>query len=349
MVKITISINKSNCKDDNNDMMLLIMMLLLLLLQMMIIQNTITDGINCLLQCVQHRSRNPRFSQTDYFAMHSLPLWVIHTQTQTHTLTTQIQLVIVFNGCRVGVPVLLEYHWSIWIQFFIDFLIINRRIINQLRFNYIFRYFFLLFQQIHCKFKTMQAKKFFVHFCIFILIVLVFNFIYHIYRSRETATRHSNDMFFVKYFIKDDKFTNLINAIPFSCGNYVSLVIVVLCETKNIHQRNAIRNTWGQWLTSKYSSEMPSSINSINYHSNQTKLLFAMGSKTTALADIRADLEYLQNETYYDDVMYFPGLLDSYMNLTLKTLTGLNTARKKCPKASYFLKVTIFVWTPALK
>lgn len=150
-------------------------------------------------------------------------------------------------------------------------------------------------------------------------------------------------MFLVKYFITDDKFTNLRNAIPFTCGNLVSLVVVVLCETRNANQRNVIRNTWGQWLTGKYSNSLPPLVNAINYHSNQTKLIFVMGSKTTVLSDVQDDLKYLQNETQYDDIMYFPGLRDSYMNLTLKTLTGLNTARKKCTKAAYFLKVCLYM------
>ena len=99
-----------------------------------------------------------------------------------------------------------------------------------------------------------------------------------------------------------------------------SLLVVVHSHPLHKPQRDSIRATWGR-ITRDY--ERP----------DQVRLVFLLG-----VTDDQADMRSIRKESrMYRDVI-LADFLDTYRNLTVKSLTGLYWARTYCAGAPFILK-----------
>ncbi|KAM9312045.1 LOW QUALITY PROTEIN: uncharacterized protein PAF06_009940 [Gastrophryne carolinensis] len=103
-------------------------------------------------------------------------------------------------------------------------------------------------------------------------------------------------------------------------GRNPFLVMLVLSEVRDIQTRMAIRETWG---------------NESLYDVDVVRI-FLLGTINMAMDRLHVMLEE-ENAMYSDLVQQ--DLMDTYNNLTLKTLMGLEWVMKFCPTASYLMKI----------
>lgn len=108
------------------------------------------------------------------------------------------------------------------------------------------------------------------------------------------------------------------------------LLILVCTAPENLNQRNAIRVSWGGQRQAR---------------GLRVQTLFLLGEPSG-----RHPENDLAREAAAQGDILQAAFQDSYRNLTLKTLSGLNWAEKHCPKARYILKTDddVFVNVPEL-
>ncbi|XP_021485480.2 beta-1,3-galactosyltransferase 4 [Meriones unguiculatus] len=107
------------------------------------------------------------------------------------------------------------------------------------------------------------------------------------------------------------------------------LLILVCTAPEHVNQRNAIRGSWGAIREAR---------------GFRVRTLFLLGEPAGQhFADLAAE------SAAQEDILQ-ASFQDSYRNLTLKTLSGLNWANKYCPMARYILKTDddVFVNVPEL-
>lgn len=118
-------------------------------------------------------------------------------------------------------------------------------------------------------------------------------------------------------------FNYLINE-PSKCKNEdgsdkdVFLLVLICSVHKNFENRNAIRQSWG-------------SPTEINGHKVITMFLLAKKSD-----DKLQELVLEENEQYHDIIM--EDFVDTYKNLTLKTIMGMKWMSTFCPHAKFMMK-----------
>lgn len=100
----------------------------------------------------------------------------------------------------------------------------------------------------------------------------------------------------------------------------LSLVILVCTAVPDIKQREAIRNTWG-------------SVASANNNTDYIRLAFLLGS--TQNGTLQKQIE--QEAANYFDIIQ-QDFIDSYQNLTLKSVMLLKWVSQYCPNVQYVLK-----------
>lgn len=100
----------------------------------------------------------------------------------------------------------------------------------------------------------------------------------------------------------------------------LSLLILVCTAVSNAKQRETIRNTWG-------------SIASENNNTDYVRLGFLIGSTKSAI--LQEQIE--QESAKYSDIIQ-QDFLDSYKNLTLKSIMLLEWVTAYCPNVQYVLK-----------
>lgn len=98
------------------------------------------------------------------------------------------------------------------------------------------------------------------------------------------------------------------------------LVLLVVTEPKDVAGRNAIRQTWGN----------ESSVPGVSM-----LRLFLIGVHPVFGKELQPMLE--EESLLYHDILQ-QDFLDTYNNLTLKTLMGMEWVSKHCPNASYVMK-----------
>ncbi|KAJ6658299.1 hypothetical protein lerEdw1_020571 [Lerista edwardsae] len=98
------------------------------------------------------------------------------------------------------------------------------------------------------------------------------------------------------------------------------LILLVTTEPKDVAKRNAIRQTWGN----------ESSIPGVSVF-----CLFLMGVHPNFGSPLQNLLE--KESSLYRDIIQ-QDFLDTYNNLTLKTLMGMEWISKFCPNAAYVMK-----------
>lgn len=111
------------------------------------------------------------------------------------------------------------------------------------------------------------------------------------------------------------------------------LVLLIATEARQVEARSAIRQTWGN------ESALPN-----------TGLirLFLLGKTEGELGRLQQRMLEAESQRYRDILQQ--DFLDSYKNLTIKTLMGMNWVAVHCPRASYVMKTDsdVFVNTEYL-
>ncbi|KAG8430390.1 hypothetical protein GDO86_017897 [Hymenochirus boettgeri] len=98
------------------------------------------------------------------------------------------------------------------------------------------------------------------------------------------------------------------------------LVLLVTSVSHDITSRMAVRETWG---------------NKSNYGDVNVVTVFLVGLSSVATDKVQQLLE--EENSIYGDIVQ-QDFMDTYYNLTLKTLMGIEWVAKYCPTASYVMK-----------
>ncbi|XP_060567638.1 beta-1,3-galactosyltransferase 1-like [Ruditapes philippinarum] len=117
-----------------------------------------------------------------------------------------------------------------------------------------------------------------------------------------------------KYLINNVKICKLSN----NKNDKIDLFIMIFTEHNNFEQRDVIRRTW------------------LSYSKNNTsnvRFAFLLGKPTN---DVFQGTVVQENNVYHDIIK--EDFIDTYMNLTYKTIMGFKWVVKFCPTAKYILK-----------
>ncbi|XP_058491191.1 beta-1,3-galactosyltransferase 2 isoform X1 [Solea solea] len=99
------------------------------------------------------------------------------------------------------------------------------------------------------------------------------------------------------------------------------LVLLIATEARKVEARNAIRQTWGNESVSP-------ALGFIR--------LFMLGKSEGELGLLQQRMLEAESQRHHDIIQQ--DFLDSYKNLTIKTLMGMNWVAMHCPQASYVMK-----------
>lgn len=99
------------------------------------------------------------------------------------------------------------------------------------------------------------------------------------------------------------------------------LVLLIATEARQVEARNAIRQTWG---------------NESIFPTLGFIRLFLLGKKEGELGLLQQKMLEAESRRHHDIIQQ--DFLDSYKNLTIKTLMGMNWVAVHCPRASYVMK-----------
>lgn len=99
------------------------------------------------------------------------------------------------------------------------------------------------------------------------------------------------------------------------------LVLLVVTEARQVEARNAIRETWGN-------ESITPGLEFIR--------LFLLGTNEGELGNIQQKMLEAESRKYHDIIQQ--DFRDTYNNLTIKTLMGMNWVALHCPHASYVMK-----------
>uniref|UniRef100_A0A8C5M310 Hexosyltransferase n=1 Tax=Leptobrachium leishanense TaxID=445787 RepID=A0A8C5M310_9ANUR len=113
----------------------------------------------------------------------------------------------------------------------------------------------------------------------------------------------------------------IINQEDKCSGRNPFLVALVISRSQDVAARNAIRKTWG---------------NASNYDSVDIVTVFLIGLSPIKSHEFQQMLEE-ESMTFRDIIQQ--NFLDTYLNLTLKTVMGMEWVSKFCTSASYVMKI----------
>ncbi|XP_039999817.1 beta-1,3-galactosyltransferase 2-like [Xiphias gladius] len=99
------------------------------------------------------------------------------------------------------------------------------------------------------------------------------------------------------------------------------LVMLIATEARKVEARNAIRQTWGN-------ESVAPALGFIR--------LFMLGKNEGELGFLQQRMLEAESQRHHDIIQQ--DFLDSYKNLTIKTLMGMNWVAMHCPRASYVMK-----------
>lgn len=139
-------------------------------------------------------------------------------------------------------------------------------------------------------------------------------------RTPANASRTDGD---VGGALSDGPFPYVINE-PHKCtGNRAApfLVLLIATEARQVEERNAIRQTWGN------ESVAPA---------HGFVRLFLLGRNEGELGLLQQRMLQAESRRHRDIIQQ--DFLDTYKNLTIKTLMGMNWVAAYCPGAGYVMK-----------
>lgn len=99
------------------------------------------------------------------------------------------------------------------------------------------------------------------------------------------------------------------------------LVLLIATEIRQVEARNAIRQTWGN----------ESAVPALRFIR-----LFLLGKNEGELGILQQRMLEAESQRHHDIIQQ--DFVDSYKNLTIKTLMGINWVTVHCPRASYVMK-----------
>ncbi|GAA6222539.1 beta-1,3-galactosyltransferase 2-like [Lates japonicus] len=99
------------------------------------------------------------------------------------------------------------------------------------------------------------------------------------------------------------------------------LVLLIATEARKVEARNAIRQTWGN-------ESVGPALGFIR--------LFMLGKNEGELGLLQQRMLVAESQRHHDIIQQ--DFLDTYKNLTIKTLMGMNWVAMHCPRASYVMK-----------
>jgi len=112
------------------------------------------------------------------------------------------------------------------------------------------------------------------------------------------------------------------------CDDSTVMVILVHSGTRNVAQRSAIRDTWGQAVsTGQWPNETQ------NGSCAGLRLAFVLGLQENEVVNSAVRDEH----ALYDDIVQ-GDFIDNYRNMTLKSLLDLKIIDEHCPGVRYLLK-----------
>ncbi|KAK7079561.1 Beta-1,3-galactosyltransferase 5 [Halocaridina rubra] len=103
-----------------------------------------------------------------------------------------------------------------------------------------------------------------------------------------------------------------------SAEKTISILVAVSSAVSNFYRRRAIRETWG---------------GSVPLGGSHAKLVFLLGNPN----DSDLQTQVVEESRTYGDILQ-EDFVDSYMNLTIKSVMGLKWASLYCQQAQYFMK-----------
>lgn len=143
------------------------------------------------------------------------------------------------------------------------------------------------------------------------------------FESTPTANNSQNQEGDINNTITHGPFSYIINE-PDKCAEkqpMLFLVLLIATEARQVEARNAIRQTWGN------ESIVPA-LGLIR--------LFLLGKTEGELGLLQGNMLQAESRRHHDIIQQ--DFLDSYKNLTIKTLMGMNWVAMYCPQASYVMK-----------
>ncbi|KAK7028960.1 Beta-1,3-galactosyltransferase 1 [Halocaridina rubra] len=154
-------------------------------------------------------------------------------------------------------------------------------------------------------------------------------------------------------YLRPSEPTALIQPYPF-CQDPPFLLFVVLSAVKNTQERIAIRRSWGQWANTRVSgvsidkietsqdSKIP--VSPFVHPTQLTRLIFLLGKSP---GPVPLSESVLEESRLYED-MVIEDFIDSYTNLTLKTVFMLKWVHHNCPTVKFVMKVDDDIFVNAL-
>ena len=120
--------------------------------------------------------------------------------------------------------------------------------------------------------------------------------------------------------ISNNRICQIDNMTHFEMKSNILVLILITTTHEKVSVRNAIRRTW---------------VSPANNNTNHVRYAFLLGKHHSGHAPFEIALHEENNE--WQDIIQ-DDFIDSYRNLTLKTVMGLRWAANNCPDAQYVMK-----------
>lgn len=155
------------------------------------------------------------------------------------------------------------------------------------------------------------------------LLVLTTVCIHHFFTTHLQGLKRSPYVDLESFYVAYPNNYRFILDQPETCTQHVPyLVIIVPVAPHDVDARNAIRSTWG---------------NDSLVQDGEVLVLFLLGLPSGSDTEAQQDSIHEENLRYGD--LLQSDFIDSYRNLTIKTMVMLEWLRNRCPQAYYAAKV----------
>ena len=133
-----------------------------------------------------------------------------------------------------------------------------------------------------------------------------------------------------------DFFRTVLSPAASCAGRDIELVICVSVKRDDALKRGVIRLTWGSYGQNGGRGHVKNATNS-NGQTGEIILIFFIGS--SALLNSTAEQKDIENEARHFGDIHQADFIDTYKNLTLKSISILQYISSHCPNARYIAKV----------
>lgn len=147
--------------------------------------------------------------------------------------------------------------------------------------------------------------------------------------------------------VQIDKETSILSPTNL-CSENLKVLFVIPSYITNYDERVAIRHTWGLWIQSNASTRNRYPILKENFAWNDMKLVFLIGKSDNMQRE--ANELVMKEHLNYDDIIV-EDFIDSYLNLTLKSIFMLKWVNMHCTNVKYIIKADddMFINIPNLR